>query len=69
MPRFNDPTDTPHPPSDDDGDSIDRIDSAMPGKASFGPAIQRFRKLLAELIVHRFLNERRDSNHSEGATE
>lgn len=69
MPRFNDPTDTPHPHSDNDDDSADRIDSAMPGKASFGPAIHRFRKLLAELIVRRFLNERRDSRHSDGAAE
>ena len=69
MPRFNDPTDAPHPSSDDDGDSIDRIESTMPGKASFGPAIHRFRKLLAELIVRRFLNERRDSSHSDGAAE
>ena len=69
MARFNDPADTPHSSSDDDGDSIDRIDSAMPGKAQFGPAIHRFRKLLAELIVRRFLNERRDGTHSEGAAE
>lgn len=69
MARFNDPTNTPHSSSDDDGDSIDRIDSAMPGKTSFGPAIHRFRKLLAELIVRRFLNERRDSGQSDGAAE
>ena len=69
MPRFNDPADTPHPHSDNDDDSADRIDAAMPGKTPSGPVIHRFRKLLAELIVRRFLNEPRDSSHSDGAAE
>ena len=69
MVRFNDPADTPHPHSDNDDDSVDRIDAALPAKQSYAPAIHRFRKLLAQLIVRRFLNERRDSSHSDGAAE
>lgn len=69
MVRFNDPADTPHPHSDNDDDSVDRIDAALPAKQSYVPAIHRFRKLLAQLIVRRFLNERRDSSHSDGAAE
>ena len=69
MARFNDPADAPHPSNDNHDGSIDRIDASLPGQTPFGPAIHRFRKLLAELIVRRFLNERRDSSHSDGAAE
>jgi hypothetical protein len=65
MPRFNDPTKSPHPADDNDRDRPDRFDAASPDKAPIGPAIHRFRKLLAELLVRRFLNERRGGDHSD----
>jgi hypothetical protein len=65
MPRFNDPTKSPHPADDNDRDRPDRFDAASPDKAPIAPAIHRFRKLLAELLVRRFLNERRGGDHSD----
>ena len=69
MVRFTDPADTPHPQSDNDDDSVDRIDAALPAKQSYVPAIHRFRKLLAQLIVRRVLNERRGGSRSDRPTE
>ena len=69
MARFNDPADAPHPSNDNHDGSIDRIDASLPGKTPFGPAIHRFRKLLAQLIVRRFLNERRGGSRSDRPTE
>ena len=69
MPRFNDPTKSPHPADDNDKDRPDRFDAASPDKAPIGPAILRFRKLLAELLVRRFLNERRGDSHSDRPAE
>jgi len=65
MPRFNDPTKFPRPADDNDRDRPDRFDAASPDKAPIGPAIHSFRKLLAELLVRRFLNERRGGDHSD----
>ena len=65
MPRFNDPTKSPHPADDNDRDRPDRFDAASPDKAPIGPAIHRFRMLLVELLVRRFLNERRGGDHSD----
>ena len=69
MPRFNDPIESPHPADDNDRDRPDRFDAASPEKAAIGPAIHRFRKLLAQLIVRRFLNERRGGSRSDRPTE
>jgi hypothetical protein len=69
MARFNAPADAPHPSNDNHDGSIDRIDASLPGQTPFGPAIHRFRKLLAQLIVRRFLNERRGGSRSDRPTE
>jgi hypothetical protein len=69
MPRFNDPIESPHPADDNDRDRPDRFDAASPEKAAIGPAIHRFRKLLAELLVRRFLNERRGDSQSDRPAE
>jgi hypothetical protein len=69
MPRFNDTSNSSHPADDNDRDRPDHFDAAPPEKASIGPAIHRFRKLLAELLVCRFLNERRGGDHSDKPTE
>lgn len=49
MPRFNDPTKSPNPADDNDRDHPNRFDAASQEKAAIGPAIHRFRKLLADL--------------------
>ena len=69
MPRFNDPIESPHPADDNDRDRPDRFDAASPEKAAIGPAIHRFRKLLAELLVRRLLNERRGDSQSDRPAE
>ena len=65
MPRVNAPSNSSHPADDNDRDRPDRFDAVSPDKAPIGPAIHRFRKLLAELLVRRFLNERRGGDHSD----
>jgi len=65
MPRFNDPAHSPYPADDNASNRPDRFDAGSPDKAAIGPAIHRFRKLLAELLVRRFLNERRGGDHSD----
>jgi len=69
MPRFNAPSNSFHPADDNDRDRPDHFDAASPEKAPIGPAIHRFRKLLAELLVRRFLNERRGGDHSDKPAE
>jgi hypothetical protein len=69
MPHFNDPTNLSHSADDNDRDRPDHFDAAAPEKAPIGPAIHRFRKLLAELLVRRFLNERRGGDHSDKPAE
>lgn len=69
MPRFNDPTKSPNPADDNDKDRPDHFDATYPEKAPIGPAIHRFRKLLAELLVRRFLNERRGDTPSDRPAE
>jgi hypothetical protein len=69
VPRFNDPTKSPNPADDNDRDRPDRFDATSPQKAAIGPAIHRFRKLLAELLVRRFLNEQRGDSPSDRPAE
>ena len=69
MPRFNDPSNSSHQADDNDRDQPDHFDAASSEKAPIGPAIHRFRKLLAELLVRRFLNERRGGDHSDKPAE
>ena len=69
MPRFNDPTKSPHLAGDNDRDRPDNFDAASPEKAAIVSAIYRFRKLLAELLVRRFLNEQRGDSHSDRPAE
>ena len=65
MPRFNDLSVSSHTADGNDRDRPDHFNAASPEKAPIGPAIHRFRKLLAELLVRRFLNERRGGDHSD----
>jgi hypothetical protein len=69
MTRFNDTSNSSHPADDNDSDRPDHFDKASPEKAPIGPAIHHFRKLLAELLVRRFLNERRGGDHSDKPAE
>ena len=69
MPRFNDPDQSPYPADDNASNRSDGINAGSPEKVAIGPAIHRFRKLLAELLVRRFLNERRGSDQSDRPAE
>jgi len=69
MPRFNDLSNSCHPADGNDRDRPEHFDAVSPEKAPIGPAIHRFRELLAVLLVRRFLSERRGGDHSDKPAE